>query len=62
MSQSVIFKTINYSLISIVNLLVHGLSFTFFTPPSLIIIGLPILLSICCEEHFVGVCPTVVLA
>jgi hypothetical protein len=58
--HSVIFKTINYSLISSVNLLVHGLSSTLVTPSSLII-GLPMLLSICCEEQFVGVCLTVEL-
>jgi len=55
MSQNVIFKTMNYSLISSVNLLVYGLSSTLVTPSSLII-GLPMLLSICCEEQFVGVC------
>jgi hypothetical protein len=54
------FKTMNYSLILTVNLLVHGLSFTLVSPPSLIIVLM--LLSICCEEHFVGVCLTVVLA
>jgi predicted signal transduction protein with EAL and GGDEF domain len=61
MSQSIIFKKMNYSLISSVDLLAHGLSFTLVTPSSLII-GLPMLLSIYCEEQFVGVCLTVVLA
>lgn len=55
MSQSVIFKTINYSLISSVNFLVHGLSSNLVTPPSLTI-DLPMLLPVWCEKQSVGFC------